>query len=55
MSPVQPIYMHFHGPPDILEMFCSGELGLSHIQDVFEKEIQHARLLSVHPQAQEIG
>lgn len=51
----RPIYMPFHGPPDIMEMFCSGELGFSHIQDVFEKEIQHPHLLSVHPQAQEIG
>lgn len=50
-----PICVHFHGPPDIVEMLCSGELGFSHIQDVSEKEIQHPRLLSVHPQAQEIG
>lgn len=51
----RPIYLHFHGPADIVEMFCSGELGFSHVQDVCEKEIQHPRLLSVHPQAQEIG
>ncbi|XP_044057512.1 potassium voltage-gated channel subfamily KQT member 1.1 isoform X2 [Siniperca chuatsi] len=39
---------------DIMEMFCGRELSFCHIQDVFEKEIQHPRLLSVHPQAQEI-
>lgn len=55
MSPVQPTNLHFHGPPDILEMLRSGEFRFSHVQDVFAEEIQHRCLLSVQPQVQEIG
>ena len=56
MSSVQPIYFAVSMPPaDSMEKFCGGELGFGHIQDVFEKAIQHPRLVSVHPQAQEIG
>lgn len=52
---VQPIYCYFHAPPDIMEMFCGGELWFCHIQVIFEKEVKHSCLLSVRPQAQEIG
>ena len=52
---IQPSHCHFHAPPDVVEMFCGGELWISHVQEVFEEAVPHHRLLVVHAQAQEIG